>query len=170
MMLMEPFPREEALALIRRIPAYGVLAVQLGRDPGLARGRRSALIAAAAYLVSPIDAVPGFIPLAGQLDDLIVVLVALRFALAGMTPQQRQQHLEAVGLSEAILAADERALMDIGSWTLRAAADAAGVVSRAGLQAGARASQEVARLGRGSVRRIGDVVRRGRGDASPDPG
>jgi uncharacterized membrane protein YkvA (DUF1232 family) len=160
---MEPFPREEALALVRRIPAYGFLAVQLGRDPTLTRGRRSALIAAAAYLLSPIDAVPGIIPLAGQLDDLIVIIVALRFALAGMTPQQRAQHLEAVGLSEAILAADERALTDIASWIARAAADAAARVSRAGLRAGARASQSAAALGRDSAHRMAEAVRRRRG-------
>ena len=47
---MEPFPRDEALALIRRIPAYGMLAVQLGRDPALTRSRRGALVVAAAYL------------------------------------------------------------------------------------------------------------------------
>jgi len=160
---MEPFPREEALALIRRIPAYGLLAVKLGRDPTLARSRRSALIAAAAYLVSPIDAVPGIIPLAGQLDDLIVIIAALRYALAGMTPQQRLEHLEAVGLSEAILVADERALMDIGKWTARAVAETATRVSRAGLRAGTRASQNAAALGRDSMHRIGEAVRRRRG-------
>jgi uncharacterized membrane protein YkvA (DUF1232 family) len=166
MTAMEPFPRDEALALIRRIPAYGLLALQLGRDPALARGRRGALIAAAAYLVSPIDAVPGIIPLVGQLDDLIVIIAALRFALAGMTPQQRIQHLEAVGLSEAILVADERALLHIGSWTLRAAGDAATRVSRAGLRAGARVTQDVGEIGRRSARRIAVVVRRKRGSAT----
>src|SRR5262245_17978962 len=141
---MEPFPRDEAVALIRRIPAYGLLAVQLGRDPALTRGRRGALVAAAAYLFSPIDAVPAFIPLAGQLDDLIVVIAALRFALAGMTPEQRARHLEAVGLSEAILAADEKALVDIGSWGLRAAGDAAARLSRLGLETGSRAAHRLA--------------------------
>jgi uncharacterized membrane protein YkvA (DUF1232 family) len=163
---MEPFPREEALGLVRRVPAYGRLAWQLGRDPAIAPGRRSALIAAAAYLLSPIDAVPGIIPLLGQLDDLIVIIAALRFALAGMTPQQRARHLEAVGLSEAIFVADERTLVDIGRWTVRVAADTGRRMARAGVRAGSRASRGVASVGRTSLRRVGGVVRRGRAGAS----
>ena len=163
---MEPFPREEALALVRRVPAYGLLAWRLGRDPAVTPGRRGALIAAAAYLVSPIDAVPGIIPLLGQLDDLIVVVVAIRFALAGMSPQQPHRHLQGVGLSEAILAADERALLDMGRWAVGAAADVATRVSRAGLRAGAEASRSVADFGRGSARRISAVARRRRESTS----
>jgi uncharacterized membrane protein YkvA (DUF1232 family) len=118
---MDRFPRQEAMAVVRRLPAYGLLAWRLSRDPDLPAVRRGALIGAAAYLVSPIDVVPGIIPLLGQLDDLIVVLAALRFALAGMPPRQRLMHLEASGLSEAVLAADEQALVDIGTWAIRRA-------------------------------------------------
>jgi uncharacterized membrane protein YkvA (DUF1232 family) len=35
------------------------------------------VIFAVAYLVCPIDLIPDFIPVAGQIDDLVVVLAAL---------------------------------------------------------------------------------------------
>jgi ubiquinone/menaquinone biosynthesis C-methylase UbiE/uncharacterized membrane protein YkvA (DUF1232 family) len=159
---MEPFPRDQALALVRRLPAYGLLAWRLGRDPALPMSRRGALIGAAAYLASPIDAVPGIIPLLGQLDDLAVLVVALRFALAGMSPQQRQVHLASVGLTESMIAADERALRAIGAWTIRSVADVGARVSRAGLNTGSRAAQRLAALGRDPAHAIGHATRRRR--------
>jgi uncharacterized membrane protein YkvA (DUF1232 family) len=145
--MADPFPRHEATAIIRRLPAYGQLAWQLGRDPSLTTSRRGALIGAAAYVVSPIDVVPGIIPLAGQLDDLLVVIVALRFALAGMSPLERQRHLEAVGLSESLLAADERAIVDIGAWTVRAAARTGARIARVGVRATVAGAGRLARRG-----------------------
>jgi uncharacterized membrane protein YkvA (DUF1232 family) len=157
---MEPFPRHEALALVRRVPSYGLLAWRLGRDPTLAPSRRGALIGAAAYLASPIDAVPGIIPVLGQLDDLLVLVVALRFALSGMTPPQREIHLVAAGLSEETIAADEQALRDIGRWAIVSAAIAAREVSRASLRAGARATRGVAAAGRSSWGAVSRAARR----------
>ena len=63
---------DDTLALVRRLPGYGRLAWRLARDPRLSRRRRTAVAAAAAYLISPIDLVPGIIPVAGQLDDAAV--------------------------------------------------------------------------------------------------
>lgn len=151
---VEPFPKAEALALIKRLPSYGRLAWQLSLDPQIPASRRGAVIGAAAYLVSPIDAVPGIIPLIGQLDDILVVIVALRFALAGMPPEQRQRHLETAGLSEAILAADEGTLADIARWTARGAVHAGALISRASVQAGARAGQRLGELGQVGLDRL----------------
>jgi uncharacterized membrane protein YkvA (DUF1232 family) len=171
MRVMDPFPREEALALVRRMPSYGRLAWQLGNDPTLPVSRRGALIGAAAYLLSPIDVVPGIVPLLGQLDDLLVVIVALRFALASMSPDQRQHHLAAVGLSDSLLAADERAILDLGAWTLRAAARTsvrlgrAGVRSaKAGVRAGMLGAERLADVGRSALGAAADAIGRLRDD------
>src|SRR6187397_1502161 len=93
------FPREAFGALLRRLPAYARLAWALGRDPRVSRLRRLAVLAGAAYVVSPVDLVPGFIPLAGQLDDLLVALGAIRVALDGLKPEWRGEKLAAAGLT-----------------------------------------------------------------------
>ena len=118
----DPFPRARIGTLLRRAPAYLRLGWALGREPMLSRARRAALIAAAGYLVSPVDLVPGVIPVVGQLDDLAVVIAAIRFALAGLSPDQRRRHLEAVGLEDAHLLEDVRTLGVATAWLARAGA------------------------------------------------
>jgi uncharacterized membrane protein YkvA (DUF1232 family) len=49
------------------------------RDPRVALWRKLAGVFALLYLVSPIDAVPDFIPLLGWLDDLGVLSAAALF-------------------------------------------------------------------------------------------
>ena len=115
----DPFPRERFIALVRRLPGYARLAWRLARDERLSRARRTAVAAAAAYLVSPIDLVPGIIPVAGQLDDAAVALIALRFALRGLPQADRQAHLEASGLTSADLNDDLGTVRMGAAWLLR---------------------------------------------------
>lgn len=115
----EPFPKERFVALMRRLPGYARLAWRLARDPRLSRTRRTAVAAAAAYLVSPIDLVPGIIPFAGQLDDAAVALLGLRFALRGLPPADRLAHLEASGLTAADLDHDLGTVRIGAAWLLR---------------------------------------------------
>jgi hypothetical protein len=118
----------------------------------LSRTRRAAVIGGAAYLVSPIDLVPGFIPVLGQLDDIAVVLASLRLALDGLSPTRRQAHLSAVGLTDVDLSTDLRAVGSTGAW-----------IGRAGLRTGRRIGVAGARaIGRGS-RRLGGATIRGAG-------
>ena len=132
----DPFPRARFEALIGRLPAYLRLAWRLARDPLLSRTRRAALIAAAGYLVSPIDAVPGAIPVLGQLDDLAVAIGAIKLALAGLSPARRREHLTAVGLVEADLMTDLRGIASITGWILRKG----GRLAARGVRIGGRAA------------------------------
>ena len=116
----DPFPRERLSASVRRMPRYGKLAWRLGRDPLVGRARRVAVLAAAGYLFSPIDAVPGFIPVIGQLDDIAVMLAAIRFAMAGLDAGRRREHLDAVGLEDGDLVEDLKTIGSTTAWTLRA--------------------------------------------------
>ena len=76
--------REDARALAMFIPDCIVLVTRLARDPRVPRRRKVLLFALVAYLALPFDLVPDFIPVAGQLDDAIIVALVLRhFVKAG---------------------------------------------------------------------------------------
>lgn len=115
----DPFPRARFGALLGRLPRYARLAWRLGRDERLSRPRRAALLAGAAYLASPIDLVPGVIPVAGQLDDAAVVLLALRVALAGLPEPERAAALTDAELAEDDLRDDLRTIGATYGWLAR---------------------------------------------------
>jgi uncharacterized membrane protein YkvA (DUF1232 family) len=70
--------RADARALATFIPDCIVLVTRLARDRRVPRRHKLLLIALVAYLALPFDLVPDFIPVAGQLDDAIVVALVLR--------------------------------------------------------------------------------------------
>lgn len=85
-------------AVIQRLPRYAKLSWLLLRDPHLSMKHRAALMAAAGYLISPIDVVPGIIPVIGQMDDLAVMLLALRWILRSMPKNRAETYLDQSGL------------------------------------------------------------------------
>ena len=83
--------REDARAFATFIPDCIVLVTRLARDPRVPRRRKFLLFALVAYLSLPFDLVPDFIPVAGQLDDAIIVALVLRqFIRAGGEPMMRE--------------------------------------------------------------------------------
>jgi len=70
--------RDDAHALARFIPDCIVLVTRLAREPRVSRRRKLLLVALVGYLALPFDLVPDFIPVAGQLDDAIIVALVLR--------------------------------------------------------------------------------------------
>jgi uncharacterized membrane protein YkvA (DUF1232 family) len=75
--------REDARALAGFIPDCLVLVTRLARDERIPRLRRVLLFIVLAYLAFPIDLVPDFLPGIGQLDDAIVLGLALRMVVRG---------------------------------------------------------------------------------------
>jgi len=73
--------RGDARALAGFIPDYVVLVKRLLTDARVPRRRKLLLGLLVAYLASPIDLVPDFVPVAGQLDDAIVIALVLRAVL-----------------------------------------------------------------------------------------
>jgi uncharacterized membrane protein YkvA (DUF1232 family) len=70
--------REDARALATFIPDCVVLVTRLARDPRVPLRRKFLLLGLAGYLALPFDLVPDFIPVAGQLDDAIIIALVLR--------------------------------------------------------------------------------------------
>jgi uncharacterized membrane protein YkvA (DUF1232 family) len=75
--------RESARALAGFIPDCVVLCGRLLGDPRVPRRKKALLVALAGYLALPFDLVPDFIPVAGQLDDVVIVALVLRSLLRG---------------------------------------------------------------------------------------
>lgn len=65
--------RQDARALAGFIPDCIVLFRRLLADKRLPRRSKLLLVALIGYLAMPIDLIPDFIPIAGQLDDAIIV-------------------------------------------------------------------------------------------------
>ena len=64
-----------------------MLTGRLLRDPRVPRRWKIALGALAAYLAFPVDLVPDFIPVAGQLDDVILAALVLRGLVRAVGPE-----------------------------------------------------------------------------------
>jgi uncharacterized membrane protein YkvA (DUF1232 family) len=154
----DPFPRARFGTLVGHLPRYLRLAWGLAGEPRLSRRHKVGVLAAAGYLASPVDLVPGLIPVIGQLDDLAVALLALRAALRALDPATRERQLAAVGLDPADLDEDLGALAATATWLARRgialgqrlaalAAVASLTAGRAGARAVRRGAPLVARSG-----------------------
>lgn len=73
--------REEARAWAALVPHALILTRRLLADPRVSTANKALLWFLLAYIASPIDIVPDFIPIAGVLDDAIVVALVLRVLL-----------------------------------------------------------------------------------------
>jgi len=133
--------------VVRRLPAYSRLAWALLRDRRLRRRHRALLLAGVAYLLAPVDLIPGVIPVLGQLDDLAVALFSLRAVLRRIPAPIAAEHLAAVGLTWEVIDQDLRALNAAGR-----------LLGRAALRLGWRAAGATAR----GVVRLGRQILRGR--------
>jgi uncharacterized membrane protein YkvA (DUF1232 family) len=66
------------------VPRLVKLVTRLARDPEVSRTDKLLLGAAIAYVASPIDLIPDFIPVVGELDDIyLLALVLLRLSNRG---------------------------------------------------------------------------------------
>ena len=84
--------RQDARALAGFIPDCLVLFRRLIDDERVPRRRKLLLGAMIGYLALPFDLVPDFIPIAGQLDDAIVVALVLRTVLRSGGPDLLREH------------------------------------------------------------------------------
>jgi len=69
------------------LPACVTTARKLRKDPAVPRRAKVALLVAIVWVVSPIDLLPEFLPVIGPLDDVVAVILLLRYA-ARSIPRQ----------------------------------------------------------------------------------
>ena len=81
-----------ARALAGFIPDCVMLVKGLLRDPRVPRRHKRLLGVLVGYLALPFDLVPDFIPVAGHLDDVLVVVLALRVVLRGSGSELLREH------------------------------------------------------------------------------
>ncbi|MGH2799419.1 MAG: YkvA family protein [Thermoleophilaceae bacterium] len=84
--------KEEARAVAGLVPDFVVLFRRLLSDGRVSRRRKFVLAALIPYLAMPFDLVPDFIPVAGYLDDAVIVAFALRYVLRGSGPELIEEH------------------------------------------------------------------------------
>lgn len=84
--------RQQARAVAGFIPDCLVLFKRLLVDPRVSKGSKWLLGAMVLYLGMPFDLVPDFIPVAGQLDDAVLVAWVLRYVLGSAGPALITEH------------------------------------------------------------------------------
>ncbi|MEA2529558.1 MAG: hypothetical protein QOG89_1202 [Thermomicrobiales bacterium] len=123
---------ERFWAAVRRLPRYVFLGTNLVRDDRVPRKVKATIAVGGAYAISPIDLVPGIIPVAGQLDDLVVLLLSLRQAIRSCPPEVAEEHLSRAGLSQTDFETDLRAVRDTAVWLAQKGIRATGKLAARG--------------------------------------
>jgi uncharacterized membrane protein YkvA (DUF1232 family) len=84
--------RTDARALAGFVPDCVVLCRRLLADRRVPRRHKALLAGLVGYLASPLDLIPDFIPVIGQLDDVLVAVLILRTARRRIRRSIVRQH------------------------------------------------------------------------------
>ena len=71
------------------LPDLFHLAVRMLFDPVMPLQKKAVMVGALTYVISPVDVIPDFIPVLGQMDDLVVLTKALKLLLDDSDPEVR---------------------------------------------------------------------------------
>src|SRR6478735_8442078 len=74
-------PGSDVRDAVRLLPDLARFTYRLARDPSTPRRSRWALAGLAVCLALPVDLVPDFVPVIGYADDVVVVLLVLRYVI-----------------------------------------------------------------------------------------
>lgn len=82
---------------LRFLPNLLKLAYRLARDPRVPQADKIVLAATVAYVITPLDVLPDFIPFFGQIDDGYLIAVALLRLLNRTPGEVLTEHWEGPG-------------------------------------------------------------------------
>jgi uncharacterized membrane protein YkvA (DUF1232 family) len=88
--------RAGVLRTLPHLPSLVRLYWRLFRDPRVPLWPKALLVAGLLYVASPIDVVPDWLLVLGQLDDLAVFLLAVRAFARGCPPDVVREHVDAL--------------------------------------------------------------------------
>jgi len=86
------------IGALRSLLRSARLSWRLLRDPRTAVGHKLFLVAAVALILSPINWIPSFVPILGQLEDLALLALALNLFLRRVPAGLRLEHEAALGM------------------------------------------------------------------------
>jgi uncharacterized membrane protein YkvA (DUF1232 family) len=84
--------KQKALDLLLFLPRMAKLLGKIAADPEVSGNDKALVLAALAYLASPIDLVPDFIPVIGELDDIYLVSLVLLRLMNRVGPEKLQAY------------------------------------------------------------------------------
>jgi uncharacterized membrane protein YkvA (DUF1232 family) len=107
------------LPIASRATVYGRLILELGMDGRVPWSRKAILGLAAAYVISPIDLVPDFIPFVSRLDDVMVTIIALDLFLEGVPRELMIEKMYTLGIDGRELERDMETVRRMLPWPIR---------------------------------------------------
>ena len=85
--LAKRLPPGLARDLVAFLPACATTMRRLRRHPAVPRSARWLTVFALIWVISPIDLIPEFLPVIGPLDDVVVVVLVLRYVARRIPPE-----------------------------------------------------------------------------------
>lgn len=95
--------------LLPRVLEHARLALRLLREPGVPWWLKLLVVAPFAYALWPLDLIPDFLPIAGQIDDLAILLLTIDRIIALCPPALVEFHRSAIRHGARYTPADEAA-------------------------------------------------------------
>jgi uncharacterized membrane protein YkvA (DUF1232 family) len=86
------------IPIASRATTYGRLVLELATDGRVPWTRKVVLGIAAAYVVSPVDLVPDWVPFVGRIDDVMVTVLALDLFLDGIPRELMIEKMYTLGI------------------------------------------------------------------------
>lgn len=110
------------LPLASKAPLYARLLWSLASDPRVPNSRKALLGIAGAYIVSPLDLVPDWVPFVGAIDDVAVMVLAIDVFLEGLPRGLVAEKLVELGIPPEELESDLARVRRVVPKPVRAAA------------------------------------------------
>ena len=84
------------IQVVAHLPSFLKLFSRLAQDPRVSLSPKLLLVGISAYVILPTDLLPDFLLGLGQLDDLLVIFLGLKFFLRLCPKAVVQEHVQAI--------------------------------------------------------------------------